>query len=373
MSIEHWAWSVEHFYQPMISVRGWVFNGLLVMILLLVGCSESAPSTDNPISLEIWYGDQQQFGTPGLAQRWINILGNVSSPHGIQEMHYKLNEGAAKSLSLGSDLHRLAAIGDFNVDIDAESCKDGVNWLVLEVVDSAGNQLTSEMTFQYNQGNRWPLPYTIKWAEVEEIQQVAQIVDGHWEITAEGIHNLDTFYDRVIAFGDTSWHNYEVSTTVIFHDFTPPVKGPPTYNVSHAAIASRWPGHDLDSLQPHRKWFPLGATSEFRLTKDLDSCRWRIFDGNKPGFERFYVEQAVEEYRQIALNKKYGMKHRVETIGPDRTRYSVKLWPYDQTEPEAWDFQGIENDENLPGGSALLLAHNTSVTFGDVYIVSIKN
>jgi hypothetical protein len=351
--------------------NGWFL--LLALGALVVGCKEPMLTTENPINLEVWYGDQQQFGSPGLAQRWINILGNVSSPHGIQDMHYQLNNRAAVRLTLGSDLHRLAAQGDFNVDLDAESCQDGINRLVLEVVDSAGNRLSSEMTFQYSQGNRWPLPYTIRWAEVENIQQVAQIVDGNWEITDEGIHNLDTYYDRVIAFGDTSWHEYEVSTTVIFHDFTPPTKGPPTYNVSHAAIASRWPGHDIDSLQPYRKWYPLGATSEFRLTKDLDSCRWRIFDGNKPGLERFYVEQQVQDYCNIELNKKYGMKHRVETIGPNRTRYSVKLWPYDQPEPEAWDFQGIENDENLPGGSALLLAHNTSVTFGDVSVVSIKN
>ncbi len=276
-------------------------------------------------------------------------------------------------LTLGCDLHRLAALGDFNVDLDVQDCLEGTNQLVLEISDSAGNQLTQEMKFEYTNGKPWPMPYHIKWAEVEDIQSVVQVVDGEWEITEEGIHNLDTYYDRVIALGDSSWQNYEVSTTVIFHDFTPPTKGPPTYNVSHAAIASRWPGHDVDSLQPYRKWYPLGATSEFRLTKDLDSCRWRIFDGNKPGFDRFYVEQTSQDYRQIGLNKTYGMKHRVETIGPGRTQYSVKLWPYDRPEPEQWDFQGIESDENLPGGSALLIAHNTSVTFGDVLVIPIDN
>ena len=67
------------------------------------------------------------------------------------------------------------------------------------------------------------------------------------------------------------------------------------------------------------------------------------------------------------------MEHLLESIGSDRTRYSVKLWPYDQPEPEEWDFQGIEEDENLPGGSALLIAHNTSVTFGDVVVEEIGN
>ena len=200
-----------------------------------------------------------------------------------------------------------------------------------------------------------------------------QVVDGHWEITDEGIHKRDMYYDRVLAFGDQGWENYEVSTTVIFHDFTPPVKGPPTYHVSHAAIASRWPGHDADELQPHRKWYPLGATSEFRLTVGLDSCRWRVFDGPKPDQEKFHIEQPPVDYRTIVLGKKYGMKHRVESLGSDRTQYSVKLWPFDQPEPETWDFQGVEEAENMTSGSALLIAHNTSVTFGDVNVVSINN
>jgi hypothetical protein len=250
-----------------------------------------------------------------------------------------------------------------------DDCLPGENILLLNALDSAGNTLEKQVTFKLQKDQRWSLPYTIRWSEVKNIQDVVQVVDGHWEITKKGLRNLDTYYDRVIAFGDNSWDNYEVSTTVTFHGFTPPEPGPPTYNVSHAAIATRWPGHDIDSIQPHRKWYPLGATAEFRLTAGLDSCRWRIFDGPKPYALNFYAEQSVEEYRNIELNKVYGMKHRVETIGRDSTRYSVKLWPLDQQEPEAWDFSGVEAEENFTHGSALLLAHNTSVTFGDVSVI----
>lgn len=229
------------------------------------------------------------------------------------------------------------------------------------------------MTFDVNKNKQWPLPYSISWSGVQDLQDVVQVTDGNWEITKNGLHNKDMYYDRVVAFGDNSWKNYEVSTTVTFHDFTPPEQEPPTYNVSHAAIASRWPGHSKDELQPYRQWYPLGATSEFRLTVGLDSCRWRIFDGPKPDSKRFYVEQNVETYRSIELNKAYGMKHRVQTIGDRTTKYSVKLWPLDEPEPTSWDFTGIEEEENLMSGSALLLAHNTSVTFGDVHAIPIAN
>lgn len=339
----------------------------LFVAMLLCGCAEKSS-----IAIDVWYGDKQEFGQLGMPQQWINILGNVLSENGIKNFTYQLNNADLKALTLGSDLHRLAALGDFNVDLDVNDCVEGENILKLIALDSAEQSLTKEITFTVQKNNRWPLPYSIKWAEVKKLQDVVQVVDGHWEITEDGLHNLDIYYDRVVAFGDDSWTNYEVSTAVTFHNFTPPVKGPPTYNVSHAATATHWPGHDIDELQPHRKWFPLGATAEFRLTAGLDSCRWRIFDGPKPNSINFYVEQSEEEYRSIELNRVYGMKHRVETVSQDSTRYSVKLWPFDQQEPKTWDFSGVEAEENFESGSALLLAHNTKVTFGDVNVIPIE-
>ena len=297
----------------------------ILLALLLFGCAEK-----QVIVIDIWYGDHQEFGKLGLPQKWINILGNVQAENGIKSLTYKLNASDPKELTLGSDLHRLAAQGDFNVDLDVNDCVEGENLIKLIAVDSQDQSLIKKITFYLQKDRQWPLPYSITWSEVQNIQNAVQIVDGHWEITKNGLHNLDTYYDRVFALGDASWKNYEVSTTVTFHDFTPPEKGPPTYNVSHAAIASRWPGHSMDSLQPYRQWYPLGATSEFRLTAGLDSCRWRIFDGPKPNSVRFYVEQGAKDYRTIELNKEYVMKHRVETVGRDSTLYSVKFWKADE-------------------------------------------
>lgn len=351
------------------------YNRIILFLVLLFNysCQSTQESTETPISIDFWYGDHQLFGAQGVAQKWINILGNVQSEYPVDTTSYQLNHGPPVLFNLGSDLHRLATTGDFNVDLEVHSCLDGNNSLQVSVGDSLGNKVTRSMTFYLNKSNTWPLPYRIKWSEVKDLQEVVQVVDGKWKITEQGIQNEDMYYDRVIAFGDSSWRDYQVITSVIFHDFTPPVKGPPTYNVSHAAIASRWPGHDMDQLQPHRKWYPLGATAEFRLTNNLDSCRWRIFDGPKPGLENFHIEQPTEDYRSIQLGVKYGMKHRVVSLPQGKTRYSVKLWQFDQPEPENWDFSGVETSENISQGGALLIAHNTRVTFGDVEVISINS
>lgn len=343
------------------------------IILVGLSCSSGVGKQDEPsIYIELWYGEQQEFGKLGLSQKWINILGNVHAKQGIEQFYCLLNDSLRKELTLGSDLHRLAAKGDFNIDFDVSMFREGHNQLEIFVLDSSGVSETKKVDIQVHKENVWALPYEIRWSEVDNIQEVVQVLDGNWEITKEGLHNKDCYYDRVISMGDAAWKEYEVFTSVVFHDFSPPEKGPPTYDVSHAAIATRWPGHDVDGLQPHRKWFPLGATSEFRLTTGLDSCRWRIFDGPKPDSIRFHVEQTPEEYRSIQLHVKYGMKHRVESLGEGRTLYQVKLWPFHEPEPDEWDFEGIEAGENLSRGSALLIAHNTSVTFGDITVTPIK-
>lgn len=343
----------------------------IVLFLLLLGmilaCQHKKKETENfGVSIDFWYGENQIFGNQGIPQKWINILGNIHAEAGIKSAWYRLNDGDSIILTLGSDLHRLAEKGDFNIDFAYDHCEAGTNKVHVFMQDSAGRKAEETIEIEVIKNKKWPLPYTIKWSEVENIQDVVQVTDGHWEITTNGLQNSDIYYDRMVVFGDALWKNYEVTTTVTFHDFIPPTQGPPTYNVSHTAIASRWPGHSKDNLQPHRQWYPLGATSEFRLTAGLDSCRWRIFDGPKPNSVRFYVEQPVDDYRTIELNKTYGMKHRVESIGEGETRYRVKLWPFDQQEPAEWDFSGIEKEENIHSGSAALLAHNTSVTFGDI-------
>jgi hypothetical protein len=315
--------------------------------------------------IELWYGRDQHFGQLGNPQRQINILGNIRLQDDSSHVYYRLNRSEIPvTLTLGSDLHRLAMPGDFNIDIERDLLSEGLNRVQL-YVERGGETLASrEILIRYDGKNRWPLPYIIQWCTTEKLQDAVEVVDGKWEITPSGVRTVEMYYDRVLAFGDASWTDYEVETSVIFHDYTPPVKGPPTYNVSHVAIASRWPGHDRDSLQPDRKWYPLGATSEFRITDHYDSCRWRIFDG-----EHFYTEQEPPEYRSILPGKRYMMKHRVENISDREARYSVKFWDADIPEPGSWDLQAVEELVSPESGSALLIAHNTDVTFGDVSVI----
>lgn len=338
---------------------------LIAGAALLTGCQSSSESPSPTITL--WYGTEQYFGTPGTAQRWVNLLGTTQSDTGLAQLNYRLNQGPKHSLSTGPDGRRLARSGDFNVEIHRDSLRVGENEVVISALDSAGTSVSQTVRVHYTRPRSWPLPYSVVWDEVDTLQKAVQIVDGHWQQVPGGIRTVAPYYDRVLAMGDTSWIDYEVATSVIFHGFTPPRRGPPTFNVSHAAIATRWPGHEYDDQQPNVKWFPLGATAEFRLTDNLDSCRWRVFDG-----ESLYVEDTTK-IRSITLETRYRMKHRVTTLDSTRTRYQVKLWPDGQPEPANWDVEAVEvSPDNINSGSALLLAHNTDVTFGDIRVAAVE-
>lgn len=345
-----------------------VISSLLVFSIfscVLWVCIACSTGTEREVEVVIWYGQGQRFGELGNAQRQINILGNIQIPNDSCRVYYTLNgQDKEVDITLGSDLHRLAMEGDFNIDIDRSELREGNNHIDL-LIEGHGRELqTNRINFHYSAVNSWPLPYSVDWSKAENLQQVVEVIDGDWEIKQGGAHIKEQYYDRVLAFGDSSWTNYEVETSVVFHDYIPPEEGPPTYNVSHVAIASRWPGHDRDDLQPDRKWYPLGATSEFRITDDYDSCRWRIFDG-----EIFYLEQEPPDYRSIQPEKTYRLKHRVENISDTVARYSVKFWPEDEAEPEKWDLQALEVMTRMESGSALLLAHNTEVTFGNISVI----
>ena len=356
------------------SLRNMVAKGVFALLVLLgstfgttlaknVRCSQLSAA---PV-ITLWYGDTQYFGTQGNAQRWVNVLGTVQSEVGIQQLSYRLNQGTLNPLSMGQDGRRLAQPGDFNVEIHRDSLRVGENQVIITATDSSGATTHQVVSVHYTDHRRWTLPYSVIWDEVDTLQHAVQIVDGHWQQVPGGIRTVAPYYDRVIAVGDTSWTDYEVATSVIFHGFTLPRQGPPTFGVSHAAIATRWPGHDDDTQQPRVKWFPLGATAEFRLTDHLDSCRWRVFDG-----ENLYVEDTTR-IRTITLETRYRMKHRVQSLNDTITLYQVKLWAEGQPEPEAWDIEAREvAADNIPSGSALLLAHNTEVTFGDIVVVPIE-
>ena len=316
--------------------------------------------------IDIWYGDQQRFGHLGRPQRWVNVLGRLSDPDRVERFTYALNDGRALPLSVGPDGHRLANPGDFNVEIDLGDLCAGECVLHLEARYGDGRFAAHDVILSVEKGLTCPLPYRITWSEVAQIQDVAQVTDGLWRLTDSGIRVVEPYYDRVLALGDLAWTDYEVRTTVTFHGMRSPDQsaGDGGANVIHAALAVRWPGHDDDGRQPRVKWYPLGATAEFRVTPSWEDCSWRILGGGG-------IVVNSDLRRAIRLEVPCRMKHRVSSSPDGGAIYQVKLWDLNDAEPAEWDLELQKAPGDTPSGGALLIAHYTEVTFGDVEVLPV--
>lgn len=309
--------------------------------------------------IDVWYGSRQSFGQPGLSQRWINILGNVTPASGstLETVAFSLNGGPAEALNLGPDTRRLADAGDFNVELDPALLLDGSNQVVISATDSLSRTRLATVEVVYAAGREWPLPYTIDWSSVTTLTEAIQIVDGLWEIEDNGLRTTQIDYDRVIAFGDIGWSDYEILVPITINGYETNID--PIVSVSAGfGITPRWTGHSDDppvcapDYRPHCGWLPSGFNGWYDMGEDA-----------------FYLKPPDFSDPEIDMNvgDTYWWRLRTETNGNGVT-YSVKVWPVGDPEPEDWTLsEGLGTTQNK-AGSLVVVAHHVDLTLGDVQV-----
>ena len=274
-----------------------------------------AGESSNGHDITIWYGSTQNFGFLGNPQEMINILGNVSDPDGIDSLTYALNGLYLGPLGFGGDgasNPRLVSDGDFNIEINTVHLIDGQNTVVITATDNLTNESIEEVTVNYSAGNSWPEPYGIDWSEVTDITDVAQIVDGEWELESDSIRPTVTGigYDRTVAIGGIAWDEFEVRVPITIHSFA-------GSNIGGVGITARWQGHvQGGSEQPAVEWWHMGAYCYYRNRESGTRLRmlWNHYDYK-------------EESRSLSLGVAYYYKVRVQTVWPEQDGlYSFKVW-----------------------------------------------
>ncbi len=310
--------------------------------------------------ITFWYGSEQKFGEAGLPQRWINIVGNVSgTSSAVTSLTYSLNDGLERALTIGPTSTRLTQPGDFNIEIGIDELQGGENMLQVKAVNEAGLEKTEIVTINFTKGNTIPENYSIDWSKVGSIQDVAQVVDGHWVLENGGIRSIAPGYDRLVAIGDMSWRQYEATVPVtinaIVENYDPPGGGP------FLGLISHWQGHTADGNQPSVQWWPLGTCAGYVWQKA--STKYEMVD---------YSYQVYGTGTPLQVGGKYFMKIRSEIIG-DGILYRMKVWPQDQTEPSSWNLERTEAvAADQKSGSLLLVSQFLDVTFGNVNVVPVQ-
>jgi regulation of enolase protein 1 (concanavalin A-like superfamily) len=317
--------------------------------------------------INVWYGDNQTFGQNGIPQQWVNILGNVTAPSGIQSASYTLNGSAAQFLRVGPNGSRLVDTGDFNVEIDHASLNNGINTVVITATDNQNHTITHTVTVNWNNtGQVWPLPYSIDWSTVTNIQNVAQVVDGQWAIQPDGtVRTTQVGYDRLLALGDVSWTDYQVTAEMTINSFDCWQFGP--------GVLVGWSGHTTDPTQPQpdqpRTGHPFFGLGWYATTgsQTAPNAQLEIY-ANSPSFHESVLNQDTTGFAP-ALGVKYMVKFAVQrNSGNTSSHLSLKIWPANGSEPSNWNLQA---DGDASTGSVILAAYRTDVSFGKIAVTSL--
>lgn len=308
-------------------------------------------------TIHLWHPARAEIDRIGRSQRCFNVLGRVRpAPRGTT-LIARLGALPPRELKLGPDGARLAAPGDFNLDIDLSTLPAGETSVILEARTPDGELATATLGLVSRRDSpEWPLPWNADFTKTTEpLERIVQVIDGRWHLVPDGLAVVEPYYDRVIAFGDPRWSDYEVTARLRLRaQRVPEPDREVGADVIHVALTLRWPGHHADHHQPHRLWYPLGATCEFRFLDGPERCRWRILDPR---------ERVADPARDLKLSwdRPFCLRARVLTTGPDASLYQCKAWSAETPEPDTWDLEHLKYPETMRTGCALLVAHFTAV------------
>jgi hypothetical protein len=331
--------------------------------------------------IHLWYGDRQRFGHLGNPQPLINVLGSIKSVGQVADAYFQLNEGRHQQMVFGGDLHRLARDGDFNIEIERSALKVGENTVRITARTPLGRDVTRELIIRYVGKFGCKPPIEVDFSKVENIQHVAEVIDGKWSLTEQGVRTAEPYYDRQLAFGDHSWKNVELRAEIIFHRHFVEFEGrnphgPPYLSHAHTSFCLRWAGHPEDGFLPRRDWMNLGSLVALRCdlaTPDQGSYWWMHFGRGIKGKPAKRSILAKEERFQIVPGERYRYRMRAETLSSEETRYSTKLWCAGDEEPDDWQLQAVDRSESVPSGSIVFVVHHSDVTLCRLRIESLKS
>lgn len=347
--------------------------------------ANAAPTADRQFlfaetrpEITVWGGLDQRVGHLGTAQADFNLRGHVARWEELVSLTYSLNGGAPRALTWGQgvgdfgDYRRLAHNGDFNADVPIAELQPGLNTISVHAVDQGGGEDLVTANVTLGTGST-PLPLLVDWDSYSDPQDAGQLVDGDWALEAAGLRTVSVGYDRIFLLGEASWQDYEVTCTVTIHGVQA-VTGPLS-DAAGLGFLARFTGHVVGGFrnfpvaQPKWGYQPFGA---------LTWLRWTGGAAAAPAIQFYRGDSDVTQDFGVAAGAVAGaaarLRLRCETLpdapgGAGVTRYSLKVWPEQDAEPDAWNYEVTqESAYALRQGSLGLVAHHVDVTFGDIVV-----
>ena len=349
-------------------------DGLADVQSMVVRVLEPYKGTPDSPYIDLWQGDQVISGEV-TTQRWFDVVGNVSDPDGVNTLIYSLNGGVARGLDMGPNGRRLVREGDFVIDILRSELVEGPNTVEIRAVDLVGETTTALMQITVEPPTEPSLPLTVDWA-TQELSGLVEIIDGDWQRDGDEvtIGPEAAGYDRLLAIGDTSWTEFDVTTTVTLTEIHEDVG--PFSNTPGFGFLVRWNGHS-DSTTP-------GSQPQQGFRPDDGDHVTPI--GGFP-FYTFETESGILELQdhtgevmtfddgvQVRTGVTYGLRAQVQS-NPVGAVYRAKIWDASGPEPAGWPVSYVagRGRHEPPSGSLVLVAHELSARFGELVISPIAD
>ena len=162
-------------------------------------------------------------------------------------------------------------------------------------------------------------------------------------------------YDRLIAIGEQTWTDYEVTVPFTVNAIGP---GAGSYlsNEAMIGVALRWQGHEQSrTKQPDEDFRTVGAYAWYRFYDDPKIELWG--DG--------YVRRDWAAM-PLTIGGEYIMHATVETVTSTTSTYTLTIYPASGAPVDGWTVTYTGAGPNA--GSFALIAHQVDATFGDVVI-----
>ena len=321
--------------------------------------------------IDVWYGHRQVFRRRGVAIRWANILGKVTDPVGVFSLTYTLNGGPSVPLELGPNTRRLYGEGDFNIEMawSGLSPLPDSNRVIITAVNNNANISRDTVIVKYQPGTTWPRPYSVGWGSAANLLDSAQVVDGKWTKDAIGIHPAEVGYDRLVAIGDSTWTDYEVTVPITIHSIDSTAYTSPASGYPAVGMLLRWAGATDDPVPgqtPKEGFNPYGIIGFYSFKDDGSGARLELL--------RTGPKVATEDFsgKTLQYNVAYNFKMSCVTLS-NGTAFSMKVWQVGQAEPSTWDLISIESSPNMAvKGSMVLIAHHVDASFGRVNLRNVS-
>lgn len=324
-------------------------------------------TADRPTSFEVWTGDDLLVERAAWPQPFVNLIGVVRDADGVESLTYALDGAGAVDAGLGPNGRRLVLPGEFNIDLPLDRLSDGPHEVLLTAVDGAGAATQRVVEFTVVGGSALPNTMRTDFGNDGGTGRGVVVVDGRWRVGPGTLSTVGDGYDRLVAIGDLGWTDYDALVPIRVDALaaTPArASGDPA-----VGVIANWTGHN-DSVTPGSQPLQGFRALEGGLSPFGSILWWRAgrVEVLSPDLDVMDAGPSVG----YPMGHWYLLRVQVDSAGSTVT-YRARMWRSQVEEPQQWDVVWTSGPAAPAptAGSLVLVAHEATVSFGDVTVRSL--